>query len=1581
MAVLYFKIASDWEEVQKLRQEIDKLRSSLSGFDIGKSPEQVKELEKTLQSCTDKYQALISEAAKSGAMIENDIKKKIESINAPTDNLKAFDSQILQMSQNLGKYFDDLLIKLNTVKDLLGGGKTIADNVAVNRNNVEQIEEVKQKNEELTAQIEKQKDEILKQKEAWDNLANAVRTNNVSAIQQYSTVAASSADKGQLREQAKQLTSDIRTQETEVLNLKTQWEQAYNRLIDYEGILKDSKSIGGSNDTAYSNAALHIDEARTKEKSLDDGYSQATQKLQDQKQQLVEINGQLDNSSQKHLRIRTLIMDGREELIKMQQAGMTNTAEFQQTAEHVGDLRKQMVLANATMQYFADPARHITALKTGIQGLVGATSLLTGVTGLFISDNKEMEEIQTRVQSLLSVSIGLEQTYSAVKKSSMFMQEIYNIQRKAGIAAQELDNAAKEKGIALTWGETAAQRAYNLVANANPYVLLATAAITLIGAIALVTFATKHQTEAEKEHLRMINEVYAEQNRYAASVAEKASGQISSYEKLRAEWLALGKDQKAQNKFIIDNKDAFHSLGVAVNSVSEANNYLVSQSGNVVKALMAQAKAAAAFEIAKDYQKTIINRTLTAKYKLPDKYKMTTTVDTNTGDVIPMKTLKSASEYKHDMEKAQKERAAVIKQQNKDDEDYSNRAINLSSFFQKSAQGTYNKSGVKTYNSNEDKQDRANVAAAKRAAAAKRRAEKEREQQIADLNKQGDLQNRIKEIDTKYEKQKTDTGRDIEDKVTQARINAMEDGSKKILAQLNYNNNKELEENEKAKQDYIKKITDIEKQKFEEEENLKTKKNKKYVKKQWQGSYAQKNLKVDTSSFDNFADITSSNQVKDWTDKQKQAMNEYLENYGTFQQQKLAIALEYAEKIKRASSQGEKLSIGKEKNERIASVTTNELKSKIDWATVFGGFSGILNSEVEKVIENLRLYTRTDQFKQSSPTDQKTIYDGIQKLENIAEGSLKNLGLNKLGKEVKDYETAIQSLNTAKANELLASENLTKAQNDLANAQKNGSAQEISSAKRGVQIAQTAMDSASNSVVVASQTTEETGNTVKTHAEKVTNTLEGVANDLQKMASGSLAEAFQGISGLFTKLASNSAVTGALANTLGKGGLIAQIISAILSILDVLKQGIGHLVGNLIETVLTAVGGIIKEILSGKIFSNIGDGLYEGIKSILHPIASAVGLGGLFKGADYSSYNDLKKHYESLISLWNDLISKKQEYLNESYGSEVLKTEQEMEALYKKEITSYQTLGKARLSSGASTGSHSIGVRQWKSMSGEAKKEIESYLGSNYEAILGSRMEGLFDMNASQLEKLRDNNQVFWAGLDSDVQTYLNNIISAGDALTDSLKKSETQLLGTSFDSLLDEFSSTLNDMSSDSETFSKNFEKYMEKAIINSLVVSKYKSQLQTWYDKWYSDLKNGNNISQSEYDAMKEGYESIMKNAKGEVSALQEMFGWTSTDSTSGSTVSTTAASQETVDAANGRMTAINETNQEIKSLLDINLATIRISLVSSVSIADETRTYIIKSYDELTRIHDDTTSLVKTVNNVSEKIDGWDSKIRNL
>lgn len=69
-------------------------------------------------------------------------------------------------------------------------------------------------------------------------------------------------------------------------------------------------------------------------------------------------------------------------------------------------------------------------------------------------------------------------------------------------------------------------------------------------------------------------------------------------------------------------------------------------------------------------------------------------------------------------------------------------------------------------------------------------------------------------------------------------------------------------------------------------------------------------------------------------------MQEYLQAYGTFQQKKLAIATEYAEKIQKTTSGSEKLSLGVERDSKLAGIEVQELKARIDWGTVFGEFGG-----------------------------------------------------------------------------------------------------------------------------------------------------------------------------------------------------------------------------------------------------------------------------------------------------------------------------------------------------------------------------------------------------------------------------------------------------------------------------------------------------------------------------------------------------------------------------------------------------------------------------------------------------------------
>lgn len=87
MATLYFKVSSDYDEVIRLRQECEKLEAQLKKMDVNKSPAAARALETQLASTRQQMMGLVTEAAKAGAVMENDLKKKLNSASKASDEL------------------------------------------------------------------------------------------------------------------------------------------------------------------------------------------------------------------------------------------------------------------------------------------------------------------------------------------------------------------------------------------------------------------------------------------------------------------------------------------------------------------------------------------------------------------------------------------------------------------------------------------------------------------------------------------------------------------------------------------------------------------------------------------------------------------------------------------------------------------------------------------------------------------------------------------------------------------------------------------------------------------------------------------------------------------------------------------------------------------------------------------------------------------------------------------------------------------------------------------------------------------------------------------------------------------------------------------------------------------------------------------------------------------------------------------------------------------------------------------------------------------------------------------------------
>ena len=322
-----------------------------------------------------------------------------------------------------------------------------------------------------------------------------------------------------------------------------------------------------------------------------------------------------------------------------------------------------------------------------------------------------------------------------------------------------------------------------------------------------------------------------------------------------------------------------------------------------------------------------------------------------------------------------------------------------------------------------------------------------------------------------------------------------------------------------------------------------------------------------------------------------------------------------------------------------------------------------------------------------------------------------------------------------------------------------------------------------------------------------------------------------------------------------------------------------------ITSAIDALGGLgqtasgVGQIMSGDIVG--------GAMSAVSGISSVVSaLDGMF-GADYSHYNEMVEEYTRLNEIWDELIDKKQEYISISYGMEADKVGEEALGLVEKQIEAYRLLGKERLNSGASAGSHSIGKRMAKNTSSSDWQDIADALDMSVNAakeFVGTgRMTGLFDLTVEQLEKLKSEAPAFWAKMDGDVQEYLNGIIDGEERIEDIQNQISEQLTQTTFDSVFDSFVDTLMDMGSSAKDFSDSFSGYMQRAVLTTMVGNKFTEDLQTWYDAFAQANKDQGGITKEEMEALRKQYDAIAGCALAERDKLAEIFGWTKEDTDS--------------------------------------------------------------------------------------------------
>ena len=268
-----------------------------------------------------------------------------------------------------------------------------------------------------------------------------------------------------------------------------------------------------------------------------------------------------------------------------------------------GVLRDTIQDVNAEINVTASDTPNLdafnAALGIGADALSTYSSIIAKVTG----DEKALKDAIATVMAVQSAANLATKVTNALQSSSVIMLKTRAIQEGAAAVAIRLKTAAEAKGVVATKAATVAQAAFNAVAKANPYVLLASAVIAAGSALLLFSKNANKAADDQDQLNKELDEGQKAAERYKQTAADTYANLMTSYQKLKSEWNSL-KNEHQKNAWIEENKSKFNELGISVTDVVSAEGVFNGNTDAVVQAFIARAKAAARLaEMTEEYRK------------------------------------------------------------------------------------------------------------------------------------------------------------------------------------------------------------------------------------------------------------------------------------------------------------------------------------------------------------------------------------------------------------------------------------------------------------------------------------------------------------------------------------------------------------------------------------------------------------------------------------------------------------------------------------------------------------------------------------------------------------------------------------------------------------------------------------------------------------------------------------------------------------------------------------------------------------------------------------------------------------------
>lgn len=615
------------------------------------------------------------------------------------------------------------------------------------------------------------------------------------------------------------------------------------------------------------------------------------------------------------------------------------------------------------------------------------------------------------------------------------------------------------------------------------------------------------------------------------------------------------------------------------------------------------------------------------------------------------------------------------------------------------------------------------------------------------------------------------------------------------------------------------------------------------------------------------------------------AMTDYLKEYGTIQEQKYAIAKEYAEKIKEVNEgagtaeekQWKVKALEKQRDAAMGQADAKSLAMNIDWGTTFEGVGNVLKDVARETLDKVEEYMKTAEFKALSAENKKTYTDLQAKLQDETGGnstSAFNFKIwDTIAENVRTYQESVRTLREKTDAHTQAVADLERAQQELAEATDDASKE---MAQKAVDIAQGKVDSTAREQTEAQNESDNARQTLTDNTNAAAQGIKNFTGYLNEMSNGSLYGFANGMSKLITSLGKGSEGIGKSLNELG--GKIGGIIGAILQIIDALGDDPKRFIDDLLNKIADCVEKIVED-LPEIVLSIIKD-----VGNILQGLVS--GIGSWFGVDDLFGLNgneaEVKKTIDALTKR-NELLQYAIEDLTDeikaSKGTKSVAAYKQAYANQQESNQNYLDIAKAQASYHKS---HHSWNYYWNGFDEDQTRWIKQNVKEDFNGDLWS-------LSPEEMKKLRSNVGIWESILNTGKGGYgdklgekLNDYIDqAGklEELTDGLYEG---LTGISFDSMYDSFVDTLMDMNATAEDMADDLSEYFMRAMLSNQIGEMYADKLKEWWKKFGVAMED-NDLTEAERNALQEEYMGYVKDAIALRDKLAEATGYTGNSSTS--------------------------------------------------------------------------------------------------